>query len=241
MRSTHLLVVVAVTSILTSEGRSQELRAVALERDTKQPVVDARVSLLSRRRAELDTARTAADGSFSVRAKEGGKFFLSVRRFGYPAEETDAIFLNAGETRIDTVYVAPARTLQKVETVIDREIFRIFGVTIASLSDRAVILPEDVESVRASSRTASDVVMQKGPTYVRVEGAGTGRVCYQIHGGGCALLYLNGQPIPSSTDIPVHDLEAVAVLTPTDAQMLLGRNNGVVMLFSRGMLRTQGR
>jgi len=76
---------------------------------------------------------------------------------------------------------------------------------------------------------------------VRVLGAGTGRVCYQIRGGNCALLYLDGQPIPATTDIPAHDLEAVAILAPMDAIVTLGRNNGVVMLFTRRMLRTAAR
>ncbi len=230
-----------VGSLVAVEGESQELKAVVLDRETKQPVVDARVSLLSRRRAELDTARTATDGSFSVRAKEGGKFFLHVRRLGYPVEETDAIFLKDNETRVDTLYVAAVRTLQRVEVAVSREVFRLFGVTTASLPARAVILPEDIEELRGSAPSVADVVLQKGPPYVSVRGTGSGRVCYQIHGGDCALIYLNGQPIPSTTDLPVQDIEAVAVLTPLDAQITLGRNNGVVLLFTRGMLRSASR
>jgi hypothetical protein len=88
---------------------------------------------------------------------------------------------------------------------------------------------------------ASDVVLQKGPSFVRVFGAGTGRVCYQVRASNCAMLYLNGQPIPASTDIPATDLEAVAILTPMDGLVQLGRNSGVVMLFTRGNLRTSRR
>jgi hypothetical protein len=226
-------------AIVSVESASQELRAVTLDRETKQPVVDVRVSLLSRRRAELDTARTGPDGSFALRAKEPGKYFLQIRRTGYLAEETDAIFLAEGETRFDTLYIAPAKGMRTVESIVDRELFRLFGVTASSLSDRALILPDEVEAVRRSSRYASDVVMQKGPSYVRVNGAGTGRVCYEIQGGGCAAVYLNGQPIPSSTDIPASDLEAVAILRQMDVQVTSSRSyNGVVMLFTRSMLRT---
>ncbi|MGQ0639284.1 MAG: carboxypeptidase-like regulatory domain-containing protein, partial [Gemmatimonadaceae bacterium] len=190
---------------------------------------------------ELDTARTAADGSFTLRAKAPGKFFLQVRRSGYPAEETDAIFLQAGETRDDTLYVAPAASLLKLDVIVDREVSRIFGVPASSLAGKAVILPEDIASVSTSTRTASDVVLKKGPPFVRVLGAGTGRVCYQIRGAGCAALYLNGQPIPATIDIPAHDLEAVAILAPMDVLITVGRNNGIVMLFTRGMLRTGAR
>ncbi|MGQ0643554.1 MAG: carboxypeptidase-like regulatory domain-containing protein, partial [Gemmatimonadaceae bacterium] len=93
MRSNRLVAFALMSSVPAVEGGAQELRAIALDRETKQPVGDVRVALLSRRRAELDTARTAADGSFTLRAKAPGKFFLQVRRSGYPAEETDAIFL----------------------------------------------------------------------------------------------------------------------------------------------------
>lgn len=242
MNTAHRLATIALAaSFVTMEAESQELRAVVLDRETKQPVVDARVSLISRRRAELDSARSATDGSFSVRAKEGGKFFVHVRRSGYPVEETDAIFLKEGEVRVDTLYVQAARTLQKVEVAVSREVFRIFGVTTASLPARALILPEDLDEVRLSARSVADIVLQKGPPYVTVRGAGTGRVCYQIHGGDCALVYLNGQPIPSTTDLPAHDIEAVAVLTPLDASITLGRNTGVVLFFTRGMLRSASR
>jgi hypothetical protein len=219
----------------SAEANGQELRAITLDRETKQPVADVRVALLSRHRVELDTARSAADGWFTVRAKDGGKFFLQARRASYPAEETDAIFLQAGETRIDTLYVAPARTLRTVAAIVDREVFRLFGVTTAGISERGVLLPEDIEPLRATSRTASDVIVQKGPPFVKVFGAGTGSVCYQIYGTTCARQYLNGQPIPASTDIPAHDVEAIAILTPTEAQVTLGRNSGVVMLFTRAM------
>ena len=242
----RLAVLILASSSVSAVSSSQELRAVTLDRETKQPVVDVRVSLLSRRRAELDTARTGPDGSFTLRAKEPGKFFLQVRRDGYVTEETDAIFLAEGEIRVDTLYIASAKTLQTVASIVDREMFRLFGVTASRLSSRALILPHQVEAVRRSSRSASDVVMRKGPSYVRVNGAGSGRVCYQIQRSGCAAIYLNGQAVPSSTDISATDLEAVAILRPTDVQLSLdaGLNpvasshaNGVVMLFTRSMLR----
>lgn len=227
---------IVMSCLIGVEGVAQELRLVTLDRDTKQPVTDVRVSLLSRRRVELDTARSGPDGSFTLRAKEPGKFFLSVSRTGYPTEETDAIFLAAGETRVDTLFLAPAQKLMKVEDVVDREIVRIFGVSASSLSSRALLLPDDIERVRSSARTASDIIQQKGPSFVRVLGAGSGRVCYQIQGSNCAAQYLNGQPIPSSTDIPAEELAAVAILTPMEAQVALGQNSGAVLLFTRSLL-----
>ncbi|MGH7695151.1 MAG: hypothetical protein ACRENH_09220, partial [Gemmatimonadaceae bacterium] len=56
-----LTVFTLAMSIVGSEAASQELRAVALDRETKQPVADARISLLSRKREELDSTRTAVD------------------------------------------------------------------------------------------------------------------------------------------------------------------------------------
>jgi hypothetical protein len=225
-------------SIVGSEAASQELRAVALDRETKQPVADVRISLLSRKREELDSTRTGVDGSFTLRAKEAGKYFIQVRREGSPAEDSDAIFLESGAVRRDTLYVTPARLLQGVSVVIGREVFRVLGVTISSLSPRSLILPEAIDEIRASSRSASDIVMQKGPPYLRVLGLGTGRVCYQIYGGDCARVYLNGQPMQTNTDIPAADLEAVAVISARSAQITLGENSGVVMLWTRGMLKT---
>lgn len=237
-RTSCLTLLAAATTIVASAAASQEVRAVALDRETKQPVADIRVSLLSRKREELDSARTAIDGSFTLRAKQGGKYFIQVSRPGHPAEESDAIFLEKGEIRNDTLYVTAARVLQRVEDVIGREIFRLFGVTASSLPPRALILPEQIESVRASARSASDIVLQKGPPYLRVLGLGTGRVCYQIYGGDCARVYLNGQQVLTAADLPAGDLEAVAVLTPSAVQTTLGNSTGVVMLWTRGMLKT---
>ncbi len=233
-----LAVFTLAMSIVGNEGRSQELRAIALDRETKKPVADVRVSLLTRKREELDTTRTGVDGSFTLRAKEGGKYFVQLRRDGSASEESDAIFLESGVTRNDTLYVTPARLLQGVDVVIGREIFRIFGVTISNMSPRSLILPEAIDEVRASARTAADIVMQKGPPNLRVLGLGTGRVCYQIYGSDCARVYLNGQQMQTSTDIPAEELEAVAVLSARNAQVTLGNNSGVVMLWTRGMLKT---
>lgn len=224
--------------IVASDGVAQEIRAVALDRETKKPVADVRVSLLSRKREELDSTRTGADGSFTLRAKEAGKYFIQVSRDGSASEESDAIFLESGVTRNDTLYVTPARLLQGVDVVIGREIFRIFGITISSMSPRSLILPEAIDEVRASARSAADVVMQRGPPNLRVLGLGTGRVCYQIQGGDCARVYLNGQQMQTSTDIPAEELEAVAVIPPRSALVTLGVNTGAVMLWTRGMLKT---
>jgi len=238
MRRRNQAVLALALCVAANEGLSQEIRAIALDRETKQPVADVRISLLSRKREELDSTRTAVDGSFTLRAKEGGKYFIQVRREGSLAEDSDAIFLESGAVRYDTLYVTPARLLQGVDVVIGREVFRVLGVTISSLSPRSLILPEAIDEIRASSRSASDVVMQKGPPYLRVIGLGTGRVCYQLYGGNCARVYLNGQPMQTNTDIPAADLEAVAVVTARSAQVTLGENSGVVMLWTRGMLRT---
>jgi len=235
-------------SIIASEGVAQEIRAVALDRETKQPVADVRVSLLSRKREELDSTRTAVDGSFTLRAKDAGKYFIQVRREGSLAEDSDAIFLESGAVRNDTLYVTPARLLQGVDVVIGREVFRIFGVTISHMSPRSLILPEAIDEVRAKSRTAADIVMQRGPQSLRVLGLGTGRVCYLLYGTDrravdapgreCARVYLNGQPMQTNTDIPADQLEAVAVISPRSALVTLGVNTGAVMLWTRGMLKT---
>lgn len=220
------------------EGVSQEVRSVALDRETKKPVADLRVSLLNRRREELDTARTAQDGSFTLRAKEGGKFFIQVQHAGQAAEESDAIFLEKDQTLNDTLYVTPARLLQGIDIVIGREIFRLLGVTISSMAPRQLILPEDIDEIRGRSQNASDIVMRKGPPFLRVIGLGTGRICYQLYGGDCARVYLNGQPMQTNTDIPASELEAVAVIPARSAQTTLGNNSGVVMLWTRGMLKS---
>lgn len=216
--TSSLAVSALAISIVGSEGVSQELRAVALDRETKKPVADVRVSLLNRRREELDSARTGPDGTFTLRAKEAGKYFIQVRRSGSLAEESDAIFLAGGEVPYDTLYVRAERRLEGIDVVIGREVFRIFGATISNMSPRSLILPEAIDEIRATACTASDVVMQKGPLTVRVLGAGTGRVCYQISRAGCARVYLNGQPAQTNTDVSVADLEAVAVLTPRSVQ-----------------------
>lgn len=237
MRRTSGWIALGIATMLISQTvRAQELRIVTLDQKTKAPVAGALISLVSRRSEVLDTTRTGADGSFTIRAKQGGKYFLRVSRTGFPTEETDAIFLNDGETRVDTLYVAAARALP-VDELVAREVARLFGVSTAVLPKRAVLLPSDIDPVRGSARSVSDVVMQIGPASVQVLGAGTGRACYQIHGGGCALIYVNGQPVPSSTDFSAQDVEAIVVLSPLDVQTALGRTGGVVLLFTRGMLR----
>jgi hypothetical protein len=238
MRHVHPAGLILALCLAVSEGLAQEIRAVALDRETKKPVADVRVSLLSRKREELDTARSAQDGSFVLRASEAGKFFISVQRQGQAAEESDAIFLEKGETRSDTLYVTPSRLLQKIDVVIGREIFRILGVTISSMAPRQLILPEEIAEVRKGARTAADIVMQTGPSYLRVLGLGTGRICYQLARDECARVYLNGQPMQTNTDVPAEELEAAAVITAQSVQATLGRNSGIVMLWTRGMLKT---
>jgi hypothetical protein len=54
----------------------------------------------------------------------------------------------------------------------------------------------------------------------------------------CARVYLNGQPMQTTTDIPAEELEAAAVLSPRSVQATLGVSTGVIMLWTRGMLKT---
>ena len=146
--------------------QAQELRVITLDRESKQPVTNALITLLNRRQQPLDTTRTAADGSFTFRVAEGGKFFLRVLRAGVPAEETDAIFLEKGETRFDTLYLEPVRSIENLSDLVSREVFRLFGVSLAGLPPKAVLLGEELEEVRVSARSASDVILQKGPAFV---------------------------------------------------------------------------
>ena len=236
MRAMCMAVAIA-SATASSVVNAQELRVITLDRETKQPVPNALITLLSRRQEPVDTTRTAADGSFGFRVKEAGKFFLRIHRTGLPVEETDAIFLENGQTRFDTLFLEPARPIQNIEELVSRELFRLFGVSLAGLPPRAVLLGDELEQARGGARAASDLILQRGPGFVSVRGAGSGRVCYRIHNGECALVYVNAQQVPSNSDIPAQDLEAIVVLTPLDTQTALGRNNGVILLFTRGSLR----
>jgi hypothetical protein len=86
----------AVLAPLPAEA--QVLRGVVVEAESRAPVVDAEVELLSVRDRERLRASTDSLGVFTISAPRAGSYTVQIRHPAYVTYEADSVQVRAGET-----------------------------------------------------------------------------------------------------------------------------------------------
>lgn len=230
-RCTYLLGIVISALLLPQRSDAQSVSGVVVS-DGGLPAVNARVWLTSTRGIIADTARSDAQGRFTLNARRAGRYVLNVRRLGYFPEESDPIRLASGEVRYDTVHVLGARVLQPVDVVVRREVNHRFGVDIRSLSSSNVITPEEIDRVRPAASTLEDLVRWNAPPSLMMRRQINGSMCYQLRVRGCAPVYVDGMLWGTDAWIPASDIESIVIIPDTEAFIRFGSNNGVIAVFT---------
>jgi hypothetical protein len=227
-----VLSVAAIVALLPSVASAQSIAGILIASEAGVPVAGARVWLTTARGLMIDTARSDADGRFSVKAERAGRYVLNIRRLGFFAEETDPIRLEDGQVRTDTVFVQSARVLKPVEVVVNRELSNRFGVNMKALSSSSVITPEEIDRIRPAASTLEDILRWNHPPSLTISRTRNGGTCFQLRQRGCAPVYLDGMFIGTDGWFPASEIESVVVVPGHEAFIRFGRSSGVIAVFT---------
>ncbi len=233
MRSAaYVLGLAASLALAPSVLPAQSVAGTLIISEAGVPVPNARVWLTTTRGLMVDTARSDAQGRFTVNAPRPGRYILNVRRLGYFPEETDPIELASGEVRHDTVYVLSTRVLKPVDVIVRREVSHRFGVDIRSLSSSSVITPEEIDRFRATASDLEALLRWNSPPSLMITRRPNGSVCYQLRHRGCAPIYVDGMLWGTDAWIPTNEIESIVVIPGNEAFMRFGSSNGVIAVFT---------
>lgn len=233
MRSAAYVFAIAASAALApSVLPAQSVAGTLIISEAGVPVPNARVWLTTTRGLMIDSARSDAQGRFTVTARRPGRYVLNVRRLGYFPEETDPIQLASGEVRNDTIYVLSARVLKPVEVVVRREVSQRFGVDIRSLSSSSVITPEEIDRFRGAASTLEDLLRWNPPPSLMISRRSNGSVCYQLRQRGCAPVYVDGMLWGTDVWLPANEIESIVVIPGNEAFMRFGSSSGVIAVFT---------
>jgi hypothetical protein len=178
-------------------------------------------------------------GRFLLSPPEDGEYVIAVSQLGYAEVRTPLLALSReGAAQLDFELSPEAVALEGLEVSVERRAQRELsgiGVGPAELGrrwlDREAIeeipgLPPLREALR--NRGLPGVTLPDDPH----------ALCLQFRrGAGCALVVLDGAPIPADVALGLNldELGAMAILDPQEAILLYGQRggNGAVILWSR--------
>lgn len=221
-----------MAALLPSVAAAQSVAGTLIISEAGVPVPNARVWLTTTRGLMVDTARSDAQGRFTVTARRPGRYVLNVRRLGYFPEETDPIELAKGEVRHDTVYVLSTHVLKPVDVIVRREVSHRFGVDIRSLSSSSVITPEEIDRSRGAASDLEALLRWNSPPSLMITRRPNGSVCYQLRHRGCAPVYVDGMLWGTDAWTPTNEIESIVVIPGTEAFTRFGSSNGVIAVFT---------
>lgn len=231
MRHVRTLLSIAAVAAIPALAAAQSIAGVLIISEAGVPAPNARVWLTTTRGILVDSARSDAQGHFTVSAARPGRYILNVRRLGYFPEETDPIRLDEGAVVTDTVYLLSARVLQPVDVIVRREVSSRFGVDIRSLSSSQVITAEEIDRYRPFSSTLEDLLRWNAPPSMTIV-RGRDGPCFQLRHRGCATVYVDGLPWGPAAWMPANEIESIIVLRGSDAFARFGRADGVIAVFT---------
>lgn len=211
---------------------AQTIDGVLLSTD-RTPIVGARVFLITPRGYAADTARTGANGEFSINAGQPGRYALSFRRLGYAPERTPYFTLVEGQVKRDTIVAAFTQLLRPVEVVVRDEVKRTIGIDVKTLGKR-FLTPEFIDSTRVSAKGLPDFIHRASVPGTWIQNEDTDGICYKMQmQSGCAQLWLDGVKVESNIEISPLDIESIVLLRPNEGFTVTGAPGGSVLIYTR--------
>jgi carboxypeptidase family protein len=231
-RFAYLSGIAAIAALLPNVSPAQSVAGTLIISEAGVPVANARVWLTTTRGFTVDTARSDAQGHFTVNATRPGRYVLNVRRLGYFPETTDPIRLQSGEVRHDTVYVLSTRVLKPVDVIVRREVSNRFGVDIRSLSSSNVITPDEIDRFRGAASNLEELLRWNSPPSLTITRQRNGGPCYMLRGNGCARIYVDGLLWGTDAWVPADEIESIIVIPGNEAFFRFGSSTGVIAVFT---------
>ncbi|HJU75115.1 MAG TPA: carboxypeptidase-like regulatory domain-containing protein [Gemmatimonadaceae bacterium] len=228
----HLQTFFLATALIPGLAFAQSISGTLIVGEAGIPAPNARVWLTTTRGVMVDTARSDAQGRFTVRADRPGRYVLNVRRLGYFPETTDPIRLEEGEVRNDTVYVLSPRVMKPVDVIVRREVSNRFGFDIRALSSSQVITPEEIDRHRMIATDLADLLRWNSPAGLMITRTRNGGACYMLRRQRCAPVYVDGMLWGTDAWIPASEIESIVVIPNSEAFIRFGSSSGAIAVFT---------
>lgn len=225
---------------------AQTIVGTVLEEGSDRPVGSALVSLVGAHGRRTAEALSDAAGRFSLKPGSEGEYVIVASRLGYEEFRSPLLALTReGSVEMDLLMRAMPLGLEGLEVSVESaavELLRSVGHTPSGLG-RRWIDRHKIESVTSALRL-EDVIRWQGIPGVLVEyfnqSPALSPLCVKsTHAGRapCALTVLNGVVIDpiEVNQLDPHSIEAIAVLSPSDATTLYGTaaSGGAVLIWLR--------
>jgi hypothetical protein len=234
------LVRAAILALLPIVGvRAQEFQGILVIGERKAAAQQAKVVLLGRRDAVVDSAVTDAFGAFSVKAGKAGKYTLLVKRRGFLPITTEAFELPESEVVTDTVHLTGRSAELSVKDALQESLRRTFGSAVLSGLSR-LVGPDSMVVLREKYTTLGDYVRAGRILGVSMPGVANG-ACLRFSGESyCGQLFIDELAVNLRPDqIFMNDIEAIVALRDTELGMAVSESVrydasrfGVVMVYT---------
>lgn len=228
----------------SAPAEAQRLTGRVLEEGRESPVQGAAVILITGGGERRTETTSDSLGRFALGLPNEPNFFLQVVRLGYETARTPLISTASADAADIEVLVRPLPLpLPGIEVSVERRAERFLGLlgyTPETLGQRWIDR-EDIAAMRLPG-LPKDLIRRQGipGLWVAEQDPVKGRpfLCVTLRQRRkCALTVLNGAVINPEAAywIDPRDLEAVAVLTPTEATTLYGTQatGGAVLMWTR--------
>lgn len=239
----HLVCILLTFSFAPWYAAAQTLRGRVLEDGGDVPVAGATISLLDGHGERRTIVISDSLGRFTLAPPEPGEYFVHAQRIGYaPTVSVLFEFGMDGSVPFEILMRPLPVGLAGLEVSVDRraeEMLRPLGLSPETLRnrwiDRATIekmgMPGGPKDLLRWQNIVGLWVVEPPPLRPP-------SLCVTFRRGrGCALVLLNGVPVPLGEAywLDPHTFEAVAVLTPAEATTLYGTRaaGGAVVIWSR--------
>ncbi len=245
VRGAALLLGIAL--FVATDSAAQTLVGSVLEEGRNTPVAGATISLVDQDGEHRAYAISDSLGHFQLAPPEPGEYVVEAAALGYePANSPLFAMTLEGSVPFEFVLRPSPIGLEGLDVsvepidVVAERLLRQYGQSPASLGrrwiDRAAL-----SSLAMSGDPGVAIQWLGVPRVWVMEGAKHGRnprLCVQdLRTRACAIIILNGVKIDPAAALAIdfHQLEAIAVLTPSDATTFFGTGaiGGAVLLWIR--------
>lgn len=240
--STGVALFVAAAVITPPSATAQTLRGSVLEEGRETPVVGAAISLVDPEGKHWADAISDSLGRFLLAPPVAGDYVIQAVALGYAPTTSPLFSMTVGGSlpfdmmmRADPIGLEGFDVSVEPIEVVATQLLQHFGHTPETLRNRWIDRAE-IERMMTPGLT-KDIIRRQNIAGVWVEELPPFCLKFSRRTRKCALTVLNGMVVPAGVvyDLDTRDIEAIAILTPTDAATFYGTQagGGAVLIWTR--------
>lgn len=243
-RTVSMIVGLCLTAMSPSSADAQTILGRVLDQMNEAPVGGVIVRLIQRDGAERLRALTDSAGRFVIAPPEAGEYILTTERFGYLETRSPLIALRVeGEAPLELMISPEPVGLAGLEVSVEEmaaEELSQMGLSPNQLGNRW-INRADIDAMQMPG-LAKDVIRWQNIAGVYIDeydATEEAPLCVRFvrRSRACAITVIDGIVVPpeQAYGLVSADVEAIAILNPTDATTFYGTagGGGAVLFWSR--------